>query len=45
MEVKSAGTLKFSKKIWAAVSLLALGLSGASVKRTGCYEIVIEVVS
>lgn len=36
MEVYSAGTLKFSKRIWAAVSRFARGLRGGSVRRTGC---------
>ena len=36
MEVYKAGTLKVSKSIWAAVSRFARGLSGGSVRRTGC---------
>lgn len=36
MEVYSAGTLKVSKRIWAAVSRLLLGLRGGSVNKTGC---------
>lgn len=36
--VNSAGTLKVSKKICAAVSRFARGFSGASVSKTGCYE-------
>ena len=36
MEVYSAGTLKVSKRIWAAVSRFARGLRGGSVRRTGC---------
>uniref|UniRef100_A0A0A9HE79 Uncharacterized protein n=1 Tax=Arundo donax TaxID=35708 RepID=A0A0A9HE79_ARUDO len=31
-----AGTLKVSNMIWVIFSLLALGLSGASVSSTGC---------
>jgi hypothetical protein len=31
-----AGTLKVSKKIWAACSRFEWGLRGASVRRTGC---------
>lgn len=38
MEMKRAGTLKVSKKISAAFSLFLLGLSGASVSSTGCYQ-------
>lgn len=33
-----AGTLKVSKNIWAATSLLLRGFSGASVSKTGCCE-------
>ena len=33
----SAGTLNVSKRSWAAASRLARGLSGGSVRRTGCY--------
>ena len=36
MEVYNAGTLKVSKRIWAAVSRFARGLRGGSVRRTGC---------
>lgn len=36
MEVYSAGTLKVSKRIWAAVSRFARGFRGGSVRRTGC---------
>lgn len=36
MEVYKAGTLKVSKRIWAAVSRLLRGLRGGSVKSTGC---------
>ena len=36
-EVNKAGTLKVSKNIWAATSLLLRGLRGASVSRTGCW--------
>ena len=38
MEMKRAGTLNVSKKTSAAFSLFLLGLSGASVSRTGCYQ-------
>lgn len=38
IEMKSAGTLKVSKKISAAFSLFLLGLSGASVSKTGCCK-------
>ena len=31
-----AGTLKVSKRIWAAVERLDLGFSGGSVRRIGC---------
>ena len=31
-----AGTLKVSNMIWHIFSRFALGLSGASVRRTGC---------
>jgi hypothetical protein len=31
-----AGTLKVSNMIWVIFSLLALGLRGASVNKTGC---------
>ena len=36
MDINNAGTLKESKNISAAFSLFCLGLSGASVNRTGC---------
>lgn len=39
MEVNKAGTLKVSKKIWAAISRFFMGFRGASVNKTGCYEI------
>jgi hypothetical protein len=38
METNKAGTLKESKKISAAFSLLCLGLRGASVNKTGCCQ-------
>ena len=38
IEVKRAGTLNVSKSICAAVSRLARGFSGASVRRTGCWQ-------
>lgn len=38
MDINMAGTLKVSKKIWAAVSLLVRGFKGASVNSTGCYK-------
>lgn len=38
MEINSAGTLKVSKNTSAAFSRFLLGLSGASVSRTGCYK-------
>ena len=36
MDVYNAGTLNVSKRIWAAVSRFARGLSGGSVRSTGC---------
>lgn len=36
MEVKRAGTLNVSKKIWAAISRFFIGFKGASVNKTGC---------
>lgn len=38
MEMNRAGTLKVSKNTSAAFSRFLLGLSGASVRRTGCYK-------
>lgn len=38
MEIKRAGTLKVSKNTSAAFSRFLLGLSGASVRRTGCCK-------
>lgn len=38
MEINRAGTLKVSKNTSAAFSRFLLGLSGASVRRTGCYK-------
>lgn len=38
MEMNRAGTLKVSKNTSAAFSRFLLGLSGASVRRTGCCE-------
>lgn len=35
---KSAGTLKVSNRIWAAVSRFVRGFKGGSVKSTGCYK-------
>ena len=36
MATYMAGVLKVSNMIWVIFSLLAFGLSGASVRRTGC---------
>ena len=36
MATYMAGTLKVSNMIWVIFSRLAFGLSGASVRRTGC---------
>jgi hypothetical protein len=38
MEVNKAGTLKVSKKIWAAISRFFIGFRGASVNKTGCCK-------
>lgn len=38
MEINRAGTLKVSKNTSAAFSRFLLGLSGASVRRTGCCK-------
>ena len=43
-EMYSAGTLNVSKNICAAISLLLLGFSGASVNNTGCWEWINEGV-
>lgn len=42
MDVYSAGTLKVSKRICAAVSRFCRGFSGASVIRTGCCDRVVS---
>merc|ERR1712055_440555 len=41
MATYMAGMLKVSNMIWVIFSLLALGLRGASVRRTGCSLIII----
>lgn len=38
MELYSAGTLKVSNRIWAAVSRFDRGFKGGSVSSTGCYQ-------
>jgi len=38
MDMNNAGTLKVSKNISAAFSLFCLGLRGASVSKTGCWN-------
>merc|ERR1712107_69275 len=44
MATYMAGMLKVSNMIWVIFSLLALGLRGASVRRTGCSSGAAELV-
>lgn len=45
IEVYSAGTLKVSKRICAAVSRLLRGFRGGSVRRMGCCDASVPVRS